>query len=302
MRIEGSWIIEKHTDNVLYLYRVKNHIYHGKTPFQEASLVELEAFGKTLFLDGKIQSSQIDEAVYHEALVHPAMVTHPNPKRVLIMGGGEGATLREVLRYPVERAVMVDIDEQLVKLCEAYMPEWHRGAFYDERAYLVFTDARAYIENSKETFDVIISDLTEPIEGGLSVMLFTEEFYRKVYERLSEDGILVVQSASADIYYSEFVANVYTTLKQVFPIVKVYHAYITSFQLDWAFTFASKKYDPEEVDEETIKSKISKFENELKFYTLQIHGALFKLPKYLKENIEKNGRVIRDERPEIWQS
>jgi spermidine synthase len=86
MRIEGSWIIEKHTDNVLYLYRVKNYIYHGKTPFQEVSLVELEAFGKTLFLDGKIQSSQIDEAVYHEALVHPAMVTHPNPKRVLIKG------------------------------------------------------------------------------------------------------------------------------------------------------------------------------------------------------------------------
>ena len=302
MRIEGSWIIEKHTDNVLYLYRVKNHIYHGRTPFQQVSIVELEAFGKTLFLDGKIQSSQIDEAVYHEALVHPAMVTHPNPKRVLIMGGGEGATLREVLRYPVERAVMVDIDEQLVKLCEVYMPEWQRGAFYDERAEIIYADARSYVENTEETFDVIISDLTEPIEGGPSVMLFTEEFYRKVYERLSEDGILVVQSASADIYYSRFVANIYATLKGIFPIVKVYHAYITSFQLDWAFTIASKKYDPESVDEETVEKKISSFKDELRFYTHQIHGAVFKLPKYLKENIEKNGKVIKDEQPEIWQS
>ncbi|MEO0138874.1 MAG: polyamine aminopropyltransferase [candidate division WOR-3 bacterium] len=302
MVIEGNWFIEKHTDHILFLYRIKNHIYHGRTPYQKVSLVELEAMGKTLFLDNKIQSAEIDEAVFHEALVHPAMVSHPNPKKVLIMGGGEGATLREVLRYPVERAVMVDIDEQLVKLCEAYMPEWHRGAFYDDRAKLVFTDARKYVEETDEKFDVIISDLTEPIEGGPSVMLFTKEFYETVYEKLTDNGILVVQSASADIYFAGFVSSVYKTLKEVFPLVKVYHAYMFSFQLDWAFTIATKGIDPESVNREDIISKISGFENDLKFYTPDIHYAMFKLPKYLTKNLEENGRVIRDEQPEIWKS
>lgn len=302
MVIEGNWFIEKHTDHILFLYRIKNHIYHGRTPYQKVSLVELEAMGKTLFLDNKIQSAEIDEAVFHEALVHPAMVSHPNPKKVLIMGGGEGATLREVLRYPVERAVMVDIDEQLVKLCEAYMPEWHRGAFYDDRAKLVFTDARKYVEETDEKFDVIISDLTEPIEGGPSVMLFTKEFYETVYEKLTDNGILVVQSASADIYFAGFVSSVYKTLKEVFPLVKVYHAYMFSFQLDWAFTIATKGIDPESVNLEDIISKISGFENDLKFYTPDIHYAMFKLPKYLTKNLEENGRVIRDEQPEIWKS
>ncbi len=302
MVIEGNWFIEKHTDHILFLYRIKNHIYHGETPYQKVSLVELEAMGKTLFLDNKIQSAEIDEAVYHEALVHPAMVSHPNPKKVLIMGGGEGATLREVLRYPVERAVMVDIDEQLVKLCEAYMPEWHRGAFYDDRAKLVFTDARKYVEETDEKFDVIISDLTEPIEGGPSVMLFTKEFYETVYEKLTDNGILVVQSASADIYFATFVSSVYKTLKEVFPLVKVYHAYMFSFQLDWAFTIATKGIDPEGVNREDIISRISDFESDLKFYTPDIHYAMFKLPKYLIKNLQENGRVIRDEQPEIWKS
>lgn len=302
MAIEGNWFIEKHTEHILFLYRIKNHIYHGKTPYQEVSLVKLEALGKTLFLDNKIQSAEIDEAVYHEALVHPAMVSHPNPKNVLIMGGGEGATLREVLRYPVEKAVMVDIDEQLVKLCEAYMPEWHRGAFYDDRAKLLFTDARRYIEETDEKFDVIISDLTEPMEGGPSVMLFTKEFYETVYNRLTDNGIFVVQSASADIYFATFVPSVYKTLKEVFPLVKVYHVFIFSFQLDWAFTIATKGIDPEGIKRDIIHSKISGFERDLKFYTPDIHYAMFKLPKYLIKNIEENGRVISDERPEIWKS
>jgi len=261
--------------------------------------VEIEAFGKTLFLDGKIQSAQVDEFIYHEALVHPAMMTHPNPKNVIILGGGEGATLREVLRYPVDRATMVDIDEQLVKLCEAYMPEWHEGAFYDERTNLVFADARSYLENSNETYDVIVSDLTEPLEGGPSVMLFTKEFYQVAYDRLSDDGVLVVQSASADPYYNDFVRDVFVTLREVFPKVKVYHAPVFSFQMDWAFTLASKGRDPEEVAEEEIGRRLKDFESKLRFYTEELHGALFKLPKFLKEALPK-GRVITDENPPVW--
>ncbi len=301
MVIEGIWVVEKHTDHILYLYRIKEHIYHGKTAYQKVDMVVLESFGKTLFLDGKIQSAEIDEAVYHEVLVHPAMITHGSPEKVLIIGGGEGATLREVLRYPVKKAVMVDIDEQLVKLCEAYMPEWHRGAFYDERSEVIFTDARQYIENTDEKFDVIISDLTEPIEGGPSVMLFTKEFYQSVYDRLSDEGVLVVQSASADVYYGNLYPHIYRTLKEIFPVVKVYHTFILSFQMDWAFTIASKGKDPEDVNAGRIRDIISDFEGELKFYTPDMHYAIFKLPRYMIENL-KNGRVLRDDNPAIWES
>ncbi len=299
--LEGTWYLEKHTESLLYLHKIRSHIYHGKTAYQKVDIVEIEAFGKTLFLDGKIQSAQIDEFVYHEALVHPAMLTHPDPKNVIILGGGEGATLREVLRHPVERATMVDIDEQLVKLCEAYLPEWHAGAFYDERANLVFADARSYLENSDETYDVIISDLTEPLEGGPSVLLFTREFYTTAYERLSEDGVLVVQSASADPYYNDFVRDVYVTLKSVFPKVKVFRAPVFSFQMDWAFTLATKGRDPEEVPVEEIGRRIAPFTDKLRFYTPELHSALFKLPKFLKEVLPK-GRVITDENPPVWLS
>ncbi len=299
--LEGTWYLEKHTENLLFLHKIKRHIYHGKTAYQKVDLVEIEAFGKALFLDGKIQSAQVDEFIYHEALVHPAMLTHPDPKSVIVLGGGEGATLREVLRYPVERAVMVDIDEQLVKLCEAYLPEWHEGAFYDERSELVFTDARGYLERSEETYDVVISDLTEPLEGGPSVMLFTREFYKTVYERLGEDGVLVVQSASADPFYNDFVRDVFVTLKEVFPVVKVYHAPMFSFQMDWAFTLASKGRDPESVAREEIQERISTFEGNLRFYTPDLHSALFKLPKFLLEVLPK-GRVITDENPPVWLS
>ncbi|NPB04359.1 MAG: polyamine aminopropyltransferase [Thermotogae bacterium] len=297
--LEGTWYLEKHTEDLLFLHKIKRHIYHGKTAYQKVDIVEVEVFGKALFLDGKIQSAQIDEAIYHEALVHPAMLTHPDPKKVIILGGGEGATLREALRHPIERATMVDIDEQLVKLCEAYLPEWHAGAFYDERSKLIFADARSFLENSDETYDVVISDLTEPLEGGPSVMLFTKEFYTTVYKRLSEDGVLVVQSASADPYYNQFVRDVYVTLKEIFPVVRVYHAPIFSFQMDWAFTLASKGRDPKHIPLQEIERRISDFASSLFFYTPQLHGALFELPKFLQDALS-SGRVITDENPPIW--
>ncbi len=301
---EGIWFIEKHTDDLIFHYRVERIIYHGRTKFQKVDIVDLEVLGKTLFLDNKIQSAQIDEHIYHEMLVHPAMFTHPSPERVLILGGGEGATLREVLKHSsVKEAIMVDIDEELVNVCRQHMKEWHDGAFDNPRSRLIFTDAREFVENNFEPYDIIISDLTEPIEEGPSIKLFTKEFYTTIFNRLKEDGIFVAQAGSADPVYPDFLASLYRTLKAVFPIVHVYWTFVFSFQLPWAFIIASKKLNPEAIDEEKVLQRMKEIGlSRFSYYYPRMHTASFVIPTYVKEALETKGDIIKDDAPFIWKA
>ncbi len=301
---EGIWFIEKHTDDLIFHYRVEKIIYHGKTKFQKVDIVNLKVLGKSLFLDNKIQSAQIDEHIYHEMLVHPSMFTHPNPERVLILGGGEGATLREVLKHQsVQEAVMVDIDEELVNICREHMREWHDGAFDNPRSRLIFADAREYVEKNYDRFDVIISDLTEPIEEGPSIKLFTKEFYTTLFNRLNDDGIFVAQAGSADPVYPDFLASLYRTLKSVFPVVHVYWTFVFSFQLPWAFVIASKKLNPVKVDLKSIEKRIEEIgKNKFRYYYPQMHVSSFTVPTYVLEALETKGDIIKDDAPFIWKA
>ena len=301
MNPEGLWFKEIFTDNLLFGYRVKRVLFSGQSKFQKIDILDLYAYGKTLFLDNKIQSAEIDEYIYHEALVQPAMFVHPEPKSALIIGGGEGATLREVLKHcTVEKAVMVDIDGELVDASRKYLPEWSAGAYEDPRSKLVIDDARKYIFETDEKFDVVISDLTEPLEEGPSKFLFTLEFYKKVHDILSENGVLVVQSGSAVQTYNDLAASIYVTLKELFNFVKVYTVYIESFQMLWAFTIASKSTDPETIglDDLENRRKVRGVGN-LKFYLPKYHRGLFNIPRYLDERLPE-GRVLTDDNPYIW--
>jgi len=162
-------------------------------------IINTGSFGVCLVLDGKIQSSETDEFIYHEALVHPAMLTHPRPEKVFIAGGGEGATLREVLAHKtVRKAVMVDIDEEVVGLCRRYLPAWHQNSFDDPRAEIHFADARRYLEETDEKFDVIIIDLVDPLEQGPARLLYTREFYGIAKQKLGPGGIMSVQSEPSE--------------------------------------------------------------------------------------------------------
>jgi spermidine synthase len=154
-----KWFHDYVSPNITISYRVKELIYLGKTKFQSIAIIDNASFGKCLVLDGKIQSSEADEFIYHEALVHPAMVTHPNPEKVFIAGGGEGATLREVLAHnTVKKAVMVDIDEEVVDICHRFLSSWHQNSFDAQRVELHFTDAREYFE--KTTINLMSLSLT----------------------------------------------------------------------------------------------------------------------------------------------
>ncbi|MEN3026080.1 MAG: polyamine aminopropyltransferase [Chlorobiota bacterium] len=297
----GIWIVDHHTEDLEFHYRVTEVLYSGTTAYQRVDIVRAPALGKALFLDGRIQSAQIDEFIYHEVLVHPALLAHPEPRRVLIMGGGEGATLREVLRHPsVQLATMVDIDRELVELCERYLPEWHQNCFRDPRSQLVFGDARAFVEGTTELYDIIISDLTEPIEGGPSVMLFTVEFYECLAQRLTDNGLFVAQAGSADPVYPEFVTSLSRTLREVFPYVRVCWAFIYSFQLPWAFVLASKRDDPAALSTEEVRERYAERGLKTQYYCPELHSALFALPVYLQDALRHRGQRITDQSAFIW--
>lgn len=302
MKDEGSYFSEHFTENIIRNIKIDKLYYEGKTKYQFARFFYNKTLGKVLFLDEKIQSAQVDEYIYHESLVHPVLITHPSPQRVLVIGGGEGATIREVLRYEcVQKITMVDIDNELVELCQKYLPEWSEGAFSDPRVELIFEDADRFVGSTGEKFDVIISDLTEPVKEGPSVFLFTKEFFKKIFHALKADGLFVLQAGSTDSFYHQFFASCVKTLDEVFPLIRPYWTFMFSFGFPWGFVIASRKEDPLELDEERIKERMRerKIEN-LKYYHSGLHRGLFALPLYLIDGLEK-GKILTDHDPYIWE-
>ncbi len=285
--MEWLWVVDWFTRGFGVIYVVRRTLACAQTPYQGAGVFEVEGLGRVLVLDGKLQSAEMDEWVYHEALVHPAMVLHERPRRVLILGGGEGATLREVLRYGVERAVMVDIDREVVEFCRRHLPEWGAGAFEDPRAELVIAEGRGYVEGTDEEFDVVIADLPEPLRGGPAVRLYTREFYEAVYRRLGNGGVFVTQATSV-LHLREVVSRVYAALKEVFPCVRMYRAYVPSFASDWAFVIASKGPDPAALSPEEVDRRVAeRVRGELRFYDGETHVHMFALPKYVRRELER---------------
>lgn len=293
------WFHDYVNPDITILHRIKEVIYSGQTKFQSIAIIDNDSFGKCLVLDGKIQSSEVDEFIYHEALVHPAMVTHPNPEKVFIAGGGEGATLREVLAHnTVKKAVMVDIDEEVVNICRHFLPSWHQNSFDDPRAELHFADARAYLEKNDAKLDVIIIDLPDPLEKGPARLLYTREFYELVKQRLQPDGIISVQAESANWTQIANFVDIVNTLANVFPIVRPYQAHVPSFNSLWGFATASQKLDPQKLTPEEIDLKIStRISRQLKSYDGLTHQAMFTIPKHLRLKLSEIEKVITDKEP-----
>jgi spermidine synthase len=294
-----KWLRDSINDNFVQLYRLEEVIYTGRTKYQSVQIVRSGGFGVCLVLDGKLQSSESDEFIYHEALVHPAMITHPDPKSVFIAGGGEGATLREALRHrTVQRAVMVDIDEEVIALSKKYLPGHSCGAFEDTRTELLHTDAREYLAKSKDKFDIIIIDLPDPIEEGPAYLLYTKEFYEIVGHRLGADGLISVQSGSASLTELLNLTAVYHTLKSVFPIVNVYETDMPCFGGPWGFCTASMRYGASRLSADEVDRTISKRSLAgLRFYDGMTHRGMFSLPKYVRDAMEAQQRLITDKDP-----
>ncbi len=305
MQLTGRWHFELVTADVLAVYRVHDVIYTGKTQYQSVDVLDTPAFGRCLVLDNKTQSTEVDEHIYHESLVHPVMLLHPGPRSVFIGGGGEGATLREVLRHPsVERVVMVDLDGDVVRICRENLPNHHQGSFDDPRLELRHEDARECLKTCGEKFDVLVLDLVDPIEEGPAYLLYTREFYEIALAALNPGGMLVTQSGPAGlINYKECFTSIVRTIDQVFPSVAAYTVFVPAFATLWGFSLAFTEDAgagvppadilPEDVDQR-IKERLGRV---LRSYDGVSHRRIFSLPKSLREGIAEEDRIVTDDNP-----
>jgi spermidine synthase len=282
-----NWVIEFRHNNRANMYRVLQTVVSTNSKYQEILIAEVQGFGRALFLDGIPQSSALDEHIYHEVLIHPALVAHKHPKKVFVAGGGEGAVLREILKHnTVERVVMVDIDDVVTNLARIHLKDWHQGMFDDKRVEMINGDALAYLAASEELFDGIIMDLTDPFEDGISQSLFTSEFFNLVKSHLMADGVLGMQSETS-VYgdHSDYVTIV-KTLQSCFPSVLSYQSFIPFYGLPWGFAVASMqdlhaRFSPQTLSQTLLDRGCT----DLKFYDAETHQHLFSLPKDLREEL-----------------
>ena len=303
MDATGKWHFELVTHDMMVLYRIKDVVHTGRTGYQDVDILDTKTFGRCLVLDGKTQSTEVDEQVYHEALVHPALLLHQGPGSVFIGGGGEGGTLREVLAHrSVRRVTMVDLDPEVVDLCRRFLPRHHRGAFDDPRLTLHHADARAYLESTTDTYDVIVLDLVDPLEGGTSYLLYTREFYETARSKLNPGGVLVTQAGPAGLLnYTECFTAVSKTLATVFPHAYPYCVYVPAFTTLWGMVIASASPlsdspqgpDPGRIDR-LIEERLAA---EPQHYDGLTHRSMFALPKYLRKGIAEEGRLATDGEP-----
>ena len=294
-----KWFLDLLSPHEAHMHGIEEILLSKKTKFQQMDIVKTRSYGLCLMLDGKVQSSECDEFIYHEGLVHPALLMHPDPKRVFIVGGGEGATSRETLRHrTVERVLMVEIDEEVVEGCQKLMPSLSEGVFEDPRHELRYMDARKYLEETNDQYDIIIIDISEPVEEGPAYLLFTKEFYQVVQKRLTPDGLISLQAGTTAVGSLQCISAVYQTLKTVFPIVRPYQASIPSFGLPWGFAMASNTLDPMKISDEELDRRIAdRIKGQLKYYDGETHRGQFLLSKIVRERMECERKIIEDNHP-----
>ncbi|WP_457638383.1 spermine/spermidine synthase domain-containing protein [Oceanithermus sp.] len=266
----------------------------GRTAWQHYLFFKSAVHGVCVALDGDLQSCSGDEGIYHEALVQPAMLAHPEPRRVLIMGGGEGATLREVLRHPsVKRVVMVDLDEEFVNLCRRLLPDWAAGGWEDERLELRHQDIAEYLDETEGGFDVVIGDLIDATEpGSPASRLYGSEFYQKLAAALAPGAVLATQAGPLAVTALSGHRRARASLRQVFPAVWSYGAVVPSFYNLWGFVLAGAK---EAIPNDACKRQALFAERarerglELEYLGPAALAAAFTLPRKLAAALEVSG-------------
>jgi len=273
------WYTEDQTSNLRLSMRTTGTLHTARTPFQDLAVLETKQYGRMLVLDGMVMTTIADEFVYHEMISHVALFTHPDPKDVLVIGGGDGGAIREIVKHPqVKRAVLVEIDGEVVEICRRFLPEI-AGALDNPKVEVKIEDGIAYLQERKNEFDIILVDSTEPI--GPAVGLFSQDFYASAFAALRPEGILVAQTESPFIN-RDILARAYSGMKAVFPSAATYLASIPTYPSGlWSFTLASKRYNPL-VDQRQPEEGFT-----CRYYTPELHRSCFALPKFVQDILEK---------------
>jgi spermidine synthase len=273
------WYTEKQTPNLSYSCKIQRTLHTEQTQYQDLAVIDTLQFGKMLVLDGMVMTTEVDEFVYHEMITHVALNTHPNPQRVLVVGGGDGGAIREIIKHPsVEEAVLAEIDDRVVKVSQEYLPSI-AGALTDPRVTLAIGDGVEHVRRHKGKYDVILIDSTEPV--GPAVGLFSREFYQDVQAALASEGIMVAQSESPFVN-QDVIRMIHRNLAGVFPMKYLYLASIPTYPSGlWSFTLASKVHDPLKVDPSRIRPL------KTKYYSADLHYGAFKLPKFVADLVQE---------------
>ena len=271
------WFSEKHTENVKMSIRVNKQLYTEQSDFQRIDVFESPEFGRFLTLDGIMMLTEKDEFIYHEMITHVPMASNPEIKKVLVIGAGDGGTVRELTRYKtIEQIDMVEIDRRVVEVCREYLPQT-ACKLDDERVNIHFDDGLRFVRKTEEKYDLIIVDSTDPFGPGEG--LFTSEFYGNCYNALDENGILVNQHESP--YYNEdakAMQRAHRRINEFFPVCKVYQAHIPTYPSGhWLFGFASKSINPLELDAD----KWNKLGIKTGYYNTELHKGSFAIPNYV---------------------
>jgi spermidine synthase len=277
-----------------------NTICSLETDFQKIDIIKSPLYGRMVLIDGDVQSSQLDEYIYHETLVLPAMISHPNPKNIYLAGGGEGATLREILKCnTVTSVIKCDIDQKAIQLFMKELPQWHQHSFFDPRVTLLHEDARANLSSQPDgSFDIIYTDLTEPTDGGPSQQLFSDEFFQLCFQKLADNGSICLQASLLRITNHEMHGSILRTIQHSFPIVRSMCVYVPSFDTTWGFIYASKQIDPLTLEHSVIENRIKeRLCSPTRYYDSQIHQSLFTISKDLRQLLDTDQIVIKDDQP-----
>ena len=278
------WYTENQTNNVNFSMKVKNHLYSAQSEFQKIDIIDTYEFGKVLVIDNWTMVTEKDEFIYHEMITHVALATNPNIKNVLVIGAGDGGTVRELTRYSnIENIDMVEIDELVVKASIKHLP-FTSNKLSDPRVNLYFEDGIKFVKGKKDLYDLIIVDSTDPIGPGEG--LFTTEFYTDCYNALTEKGILINQCESP--YYSHNAYEMkrsYKKLNKLFNICKAYQYHMPTYPSGhMIFCFASKVLDPiKDLDAERWNA----LGLETKYYNTELHKGAFCLPNYVINMLDK---------------
>lgn len=264
------------------IYKVQRVLYSGESEYQRIDVFEHGWLGRMLVLYGAVMMTERDEFIYHEMLTHPALFVHPDPRRVLVIGGGDGCTLREVLRHPsVNLARQVEIDGKVVEVAREWLSGINGSSFDDPRVDLVIDDANIFLDGDDQTYDVVLSDCSDPL--GPAEVLFETDFFHKVLARLGDNGIFAAQTESP-LFYPDQVREIYRRLNAVFPVVRMYLAHIPTYPgAMYSFAFCSRELDP---TADFRRERVQDLGLDTKYYNANLHGGCFALPTCARELAE----------------
>jgi len=259
-------------------------LYKEKTPYQDLKIYKTKRFGNLLLLDGAIQTTEKDEFIYHEMLTHTVMLIHPQPKRILIIGGGDGGILKEVIKYKdVESIYLVEIDKRVIEISQKYLKTICQNAFEDKRVNIIIEDGAKFVKKTKEKFDIVIVDSPDPV--GVAKVLFSSKFYKNIFNCLKKDGLMIRQTGSTILQESELEEN-WKILNKIFPYVWIHliatPTYIGGF---FSLTVASKKIDLFKIDIDKLEKKFNRLKIKTKYYNPYLHIASSVLPEYIRRKL-----------------